>query len=270
MTTDKDYIFLDSPERKATIHKLHLLNLVNLYVSSDDYSKLLRYRGDNKVLKIPDIYLELSDDAFSDNQFLRVVELNKHLRKVGYRCFKGCKHLEKVKFNENLTEIAVFAFRDTNIKEVVTNKNLKIINDYAFVGCYNLSKVELNEGLEEIRNGVFISTIIKELTIPETVKKIGTNLFSPGPLEDIYILSEHIDLDKAYKAVEGALALPLPNKKLKMHFKKSRERDISIAYNKLLNNVLENPLSIKTRENIERLEILFDIPDKQSLLEVTK
>ena len=268
MTTDKDYIFLDSPERKATIHKLHLLNLVDLYVSSDDYSKLLRYLGDNKVLKIPDIYLELLDDAFNDNQFLRVVELNKHLRKVGYRCFKDCKHLEKVEFNENLTEIAVFAFRDTNIKEIVTNKNLKIINDYAFADCYNLSKVELNEGLEEIRNGVFISTIIKELTIPETVKKIGTNLFNAVPLEDIYILSEHIDLDKAYKAVEGTLALP--NKKLKMHFKKSRERDISIAYNKLLNNVLENPLSIKTRESIERLEILFDISDKQSLLEVTE
>lgn len=63
------------------------------------------------------------------------------------------------------------------IESEYNGKKVKVIDNYALRGCKNISSITIANGIEEINDYAFQNTAISSITLPDSVKKIGTNIF---------------------------------------------------------------------------------------------
>ena len=99
---------------------------------------------------------EIADEAFY-NTYIKTVELQDNIVKIGNSSFAECSYLEEVNFG----------------------KNIKSIGDYAFSNCYYLTNISLPSGINEIGNNAFQHCrSIKEIKLPNSLTKLGTRAFA--------------------------------------------------------------------------------------------
>ena len=126
----------------------------------------LTEKGKNEsALTIPDNATSIGENAFKNSNVTKVV-LGSNIEEIGAYAFKRCK---------NLSEISIPG-------------SVKKIDKYAFSYCQNLTTLTFSEGLTEIGNNAFEATSVKSIKLPEGLKTIKDEAFSPCPdTEEIYL-----------------------------------------------------------------------------------
>lgn len=136
--------------------------------------------------------------------------------------FSGNQSLTSITIPASVTEIKKGAFNAcSNLTEVIFEQNSSIttIDKNVFNNCLNLESVDLTNltALTTIDDCAFLSTDIKEFCIPETVTKIGVNVF--GKVSKFKIVKSdgsEISENTKYKTIDGVLYEKLENDKLKL------------------------------------------------------
>ena len=77
---------------------------------------------------------------------------------------------------DSISEIGVFAFRNTQISEITVPKNVKTISFLTFGNCGKLKKIVLQEGLKTIE-GNAIGGPVESISLPSTVTSINAQAF---------------------------------------------------------------------------------------------
>lgn len=144
--------------------------------------EIVKYTGDEKNLKIPDLINGLSVVSIGEKAFYNTnvekVEMPKDLKEVGSYCFANCKKLKEIKFNSKETNFGQSAFEDSSVKKVTLPTNLQKISKAMFKNCKNLTSVSFPNKLLYIDDEAFYGcTSLSKMTIGEGIRKIGKNSF---------------------------------------------------------------------------------------------
>ena len=154
--------------------------------------------------QIPDSITSISASAFRDCSNLENVNLPKNLISIGNRAFfncvsirniyipktlvevdtygwnwwypfEGCSNLEKVEFEEGITQIPTGIFGDTGLKEVEIPDTVTSIGERSFADCANLEKVTFSKNLKSIGNRAFVRcTKIEKINLPKSLTEVDT------------------------------------------------------------------------------------------------
>ncbi len=132
-------------------------------------STLVKYRGTEKNVSVPDTVEVVGKGAFEDNANIELVVLpnsvkrieeyafwgcgkldtvvlGKGLSEVGDYAFAGCKGLTQMSLPSNVTSVGVQAFGDcVNLKDISIPPETVSIHESAFDGCYQLT-IHCEEG----------------------------------------------------------------------------------------------------------------------------
>ena len=108
-------------------------------------STLVKYRGTEERVTIPDTVEVVGESAFENNQKVQFVVIPKSVKRLDAYVFWGCNNLE----------------------EVVLGKGLTAVDEYSFAGCTGLKQITIPEVLtiQELADAMKIqpSVIVKKL-----------------------------------------------------------------------------------------------------------
>lgn len=105
---------------------------------------LVKYRGRQKEVIIPDGIREIGRDAFSYNRYIRSVVIPEGVRVIAGGTFSGDENLEEMVLPEGLEEIGFGAFQSCkSLVAIRIPDSVQTIGRYAFYNCTALRKVEV-------------------------------------------------------------------------------------------------------------------------------
>ena len=104
---------------------------------------------------------------------IEAIELPEGLKYIGARAFDGQRSLEEITFPGGLLGTG----------------------DSVFANCMCLERIYLSEGITALSDSMFEWCSLKEIRIPETVSRIGADVFSGTYLETLAIPSGHLQID---------------------------------------------------------------------------
>lgn len=158
--------------------------------------------------QIPDSITSISASAFRDCSNLENVNLPKNLISIGNRAFfncvsirniyipktlvevdtygwnwwypfEGCSNLEKVEFEEGITQIPTGIFGDTGLKEAEIPDTVTSIGERSFADCTKLEKIIFSEKIETINGRAFLGcSSLKSVSLPDSITSMDTEIFS--------------------------------------------------------------------------------------------
>ena len=132
-------------------------------------TKLVRYRGEQEHVVIPENVTEIGPRVFEDNMRLVSVTIPEGVVKIGDNAFAGCRHLGEVELPDSDREIGTFAFADCfRMKRVRLGRGLETFGFSPFDTCIALEQVEVRHGtsdriydaLFDMFHGVPIFTVV--------------------------------------------------------------------------------------------------------------
>lgn len=137
----------------------------------------------NTVLPLTSVTLpstvETVKDIFKNCYKLETVIIPEGVEMLLLNTFEHCKALKTIALPSTLKVIGSNAFAFcTSLESVTIAKGLTKINDRAFVGCKAIKTLKLPGTLEYIGADAFLDSGLVSLEIPESVKSIGSGLFS--------------------------------------------------------------------------------------------
>jgi hypothetical protein len=104
--------------------------------------EVIAYCGKADYVCIPEGVKKLGDSAF-ENSLIERIHLPQSLNEICNYCFRDCKKLSVIKFNEEdeYIDLEIFnkSFRE---KEVIFPDNIKKIGKYSFMGCDKLPYIK--------------------------------------------------------------------------------------------------------------------------------
>ncbi len=111
--------------------------------------------------------------------------------------FHGKKSLQSIALPKSLTLIGKLSFLSCGIHSIKIPDSVKIIDDWAFVNCSNLEHISFSasSSLVSINFGAFMGCLITNFNIPESVTKIGSEVFTNTKLKSIYIPKSVIEIE---------------------------------------------------------------------------
>ncbi len=146
------------------------------------------------TVNIPDSVVNIDDYAFMNCKSLSSISLPQSIQSIGYMSFAGCDGLNEIRFPSSVTSIGTYCFENCKDLETVIfepsiyDKGSVTINDGAFRNCPKLSNVELSNNTGKIDAHAFIhDTSLKEIVLPESLLRIGSNVFDDTSISKIVI-----------------------------------------------------------------------------------
>lgn len=144
-----------------------------------------RLRKDLTAIEFPASLLMISDDAFGGSGLTEVtipVTLQYY-----FGAFGSCYRLEKVVFQEGITEITG-TVSGSGVKEVVLPTTLEVIGEKAFMHCEELQHITLPGNVKTIEDLAFYGSGLTSITLNEGLETIGQEAFQHCKgLKTIYI-----------------------------------------------------------------------------------
>ena len=119
-------------------------------------SKLVKYRGTDKNVSVPDTVEVIGEGAFEDNTNIELVVLPNSVRKIEKYAFWGCDNLDTVVLGKGLREIADYAFAGCKgLVQMTIPSNVKSIGIQSFGDCVNLRDVSIPSETTSIHDTAF-------------------------------------------------------------------------------------------------------------------
>lgn len=227
-----DFGFFEA-NQKQTEYKFY--NLVE--IKHNDFiiknGKIIKYLGDNEIVKIPEGIKALDSCLFWDNQNIKEVILPESLVSLGGDTFYNCSNLEKIIIPKNVIEMGNNPFAGCPKLNII-NKSSKFIyeEDTLYSSGYKkiiyhkidskITNYDIKYGTKIIgKHSFYLCDSLLNITIPNTVIKLENNPFSGCSKlnlinnSDNYIIKDDVIYDKYIESVIGSLN-KINNKHLKL------------------------------------------------------
>ena len=134
-------------------------------------SKLVKYRGTDKNVSVPNTVEVIGKGAFEENDNIELVVLPNSVKRIESYAFWGCDNLDTV----------------------VLGKGMKMVGDYAFAGCKGLKQMNLPSNIASIGMQAFGDCVnLKDISIPSETTSIHLTAF-----DGCYQLTIHCDKGSA-------------------------------------------------------------------------
>lgn len=109
-----------------------------------DGSTLVKYRGTEKNVSVPDTVEVIGKSAFEDKTGIELVVLPNSVKRVEAYAFWGCDNLDTVVLGKGLTEVGDYAFAGCKgLEQMSIPANVKSIGNQAFGDCVNLTDISI-------------------------------------------------------------------------------------------------------------------------------
>ena len=160
---------------------------------------LVRYRGRQKNVVIPDCVKEIGQGAFSGHSNLESVLLPDGIKKIGYEAFSKCSSLTSINIPESVKCIESYAFSGCSSLKTLECHNRIKFSGHVFEGCAGLvdpagflivggilwrylgseSEITIPKGIRRIEEGAFHGcSTLKNVVLPVGITEIGESAFS--------------------------------------------------------------------------------------------
>ena len=143
---------------------------------------LVKYKGKDKIVEIPNGVKVIGDSAFKNNQYVRTVKFSDTVRTIEYGSFANCKKLKTITFNKDFKSIQGQPFINCRgIKKLRLNKNLKNISEFGLTGMPNLKKISVAKGNKHFRvyKGALFTKNLRKLYLYHEKNKLRTKFIIP-------------------------------------------------------------------------------------------
>ena len=116
---------------------------------------LVQYNGTDKTVNIPDGVKKIAPIVFDSNEIIEYVTIPDTVTEIGLYAFAST-NIRNLKLPKNLEIIGASAFRFcSNITEVAIPGSVRVINSSAFFVCQNLKTIVVPRSVEEIKIDAF-------------------------------------------------------------------------------------------------------------------
>ena len=107
-------------------------------------NKLVKYRGTEKNVSVPDTVEVIGEDAFAGNTEIELVVLPGSVKKIEAYAFWGCEKLDNVVLGKGLTEVGDYVFTNCKgLKKISIPSNIRNIGIKALADCVNLTDITI-------------------------------------------------------------------------------------------------------------------------------
>lgn len=121
-------------------------------------STLVKYRGTEERVTIPDTVEVVGESAFENNQKVQFVVIPKSVKRLDAYVFWGCNNLEEVILGKGLTAVDEYSFAGcTGLKQITIPENIQSIDAQAFAGCVNLTDIYIPATVTGIAEDAFLN-----------------------------------------------------------------------------------------------------------------
>lgn len=121
-------------------------------------STLVKYRGTEERVTIPDTVEVVGESAFENNQKVQFVVIPKSVKRLEAYVFWGCNNLEEVVLGKGLTAVDEYSFAGcTGLKQITIPENVQSIDAQAFAGCINLTDIYIPATVTGIAEDAFLN-----------------------------------------------------------------------------------------------------------------
>lgn len=121
-------------------------------------STLVKYRGTEERVTIPDTVEVVGESAFENNQKVQFVVIPKSVKRLDAYVFWGCNNLEEVVLGKGLTAVDEYSFAGcTGLKQITIPENIQSIDAQAFAGCVNLTDIYIPATVTGIAENAFLN-----------------------------------------------------------------------------------------------------------------
>ena len=121
-------------------------------------STLVKYRGTEQRVTIPDTVEVVGESAFENNQKVQFVVIPKSVKRLDAYVFWGCNNLEEVVLGKGLTAVDEYSFAGcTGLKQITIPENIQSIDAQAFAGCVNLTDIYIPATVTGIAEDAFLN-----------------------------------------------------------------------------------------------------------------
>lgn len=121
-------------------------------------STLVKYRGTEERVTIPDTVVVVGESAFENNQKVQFVVIPKSVKRLDAYVFWGCNNLEEVVLGKGLTAVDEYSFAGcTGLKQITIPENIQSIDAQAFAGCVNLTDIYIPATVTGIAEDAFLN-----------------------------------------------------------------------------------------------------------------
>lgn len=119
-------------------------------------SSLVRYRGNEKNVSIPDTVEVIKEGAFEENDNVELVVVPNSVKTIESYAFWGCDSLDTVVLGNGLREVGDYAFAGcTGLEQMTIPSNVKSIGILAFGDCYNMKDISIPAETSYIHDTAF-------------------------------------------------------------------------------------------------------------------
>ena len=121
-------------------------------------STLVKCRGTEERVTIPDTVEVVGESAFENNQKVQFVVIPKSVKRLDAYVFWGCNNLEEVVLGKGLTAVDEYSFAGcTGLKQITIPENIQSIDAQAFAGCVNLTDIYIPATVTGIAEDAFLN-----------------------------------------------------------------------------------------------------------------
>ena len=117
---------------------------------------LVKYRGTETNVSIPDTVEVIGKSAFEDNTRVELVVIPKSVKRIESYAFWGCDNLDTVVLGKGLTDVGDYAFASCKgLEQMTIPSNIQSIGISAFADCVNLKVISIPAETTKIHETAF-------------------------------------------------------------------------------------------------------------------
>lgn len=144
--------------------------------------------GKIRKLKIPDSVKKIGPRAFGWCNELMEINIPEGIKEIGEGCFEECSKLKSIKLPKSLEIIGRNAFEYSGLETIIIPNKVRVIDSFAFYKCDELNYVKLSDDLDYVGGDIFsYCSSLKSVRIAEGMTKIPKEIYKNNNFEYIYI-----------------------------------------------------------------------------------
>ena len=247
----------------------------------DRQGTLVKYKGNDPYVLIPDSVKKIGNGAFRENKTLTYVILPNSVTSIGDSAFWSCWKLCDITFEGNVEFIGKNAFSVSRITSIDLPNSVTTIGDFAFSYCSALEEITLPKKITTINPYTFNNCKnLKNISIPNNVTEIGFSAFSKcSNLESITIPDKVDNIHpKAFKGCKKLKTINFQSEQQKENFAKFfKRKELIVSKNQSNFNASAKTVNYKyktKRFSLKKLAIcliaLFLVAETTGLISYAK